>query len=168
MKNLLTSIGIFILMSVSPSLAAEKLLTDQQLDAIAAGTVGDGVAQAFAKNTEQTLTNNVVDPQINDANIQNGLDFGNPVAENVVNVPSVNVDNSVDASQNVNSKNDFLILKDFVQENAKAVNIENSVKSQVVNGLNAHVNGLLPSGSSGGSLNNLYQTNIITVNANHL
>lgn len=156
MKSLLALIGIFTILCVTPALAEEKLLTDYQLDAITAGSGGDGAQ----------LSNNVSTANQVDASAQNGVDFGNPNAENVVNVPTVNVDNSVDASQNVNSKNDIIVLKDFAQENAKAVNIENSVWSQVTNGINVHVNGLLPSGSSGGSLNNLYQTNIITVNHN--
>lgn len=157
MKSVITLIGILTLMCVYPALAEEKLLSDHQLDSITAGTGGDGAAQSIDA---------VVSNQIDGTSAQNQLDFGNPNAENVVNVPTVNMDNSVEISQNVNSKNDFVVLKDFAQENAKAVNIENSVHSQVVNGLNVHVNGLLPSSSSGGSLNNLYQTNIITVNHN--
>lgn len=156
MRTLIAIISIFTLMGVAPSLAAEKLLSDRQLDAITAGSGGDGAQ----------LSNNVSTANQLDSSAQNGLNFGNPNAENVVNVPTVNVDNSVDASQNVNSKNDYIVLKDYALENAKAINIENGVQSQVVNGLNVHVNGLLPSGSSGGPLNNLYQTNIITVNHN--
>lgn len=159
MKSLFALIGIFTLMCVSPVLAEETLLTDHQLDAITAGSGGDGAAQSIAGNS--------IAPQTDNASIQNGLDFGNPNAANVVNIPIVNVDDSVDASQNVNSKNEFVVLKDYAQQNVKAVNIENSVESQVTNGLNVHVNGLLPSGSAGGSLNNLYQTNIINVNRNH-
>lgn len=156
MKNLITLIGALALMWGTPLLAAEPLLTDHQLDLITAGTGGDAAQ----------LSNNVSTANQVDVSAQNGLDFGNPVAENVVNVPTVNVDNSVDASQNVNSKNEYVVLKDYTQQYTKAVNVENSVASQVTNGLNVHVNGLLPSGSSGGSLNNLYQTNIITVNHN--
>lgn len=158
MRTIIAIIGIFTLMSGTPSLAAEKILTDNQLDAITAGTGGDGAAQAISGAS--------VSNQVDYVSAQNQLDFGNPIAENVVNVPTVNVNNSVDASQNVNSKNEYVVLKDFAQQFAKAVNIENSVQSQVTNGLNLHVNGLFPSSSSGGSLNNLYQTNIITVNHN--
>jgi hypothetical protein len=168
MKSLLVLIGVSALLYAVPTLAEEKVLTDKQMDTITAGTVGGGLIQLNADNTQQTLTNNSVNPQVDNNSIQNGIDFGNPNAQNVVNVPIVNVDNSVDASQNVNSKNDVLVLADFAQENAKAVNIENSIQSQVINGLNMHTNGILPNSSSGGSLNNLYQTNIITVNGNHL
>jgi hypothetical protein len=166
MRNIFAAISIFTLMSWVPALAEEKLLTDRQLDTISAGTAGDALVQLNADNTQQTLSNNSVNPQVDNNSIQNGIDFGNPAAENVVNVPTVNVDNSVDASLNTNSKNKVLVLADNAQENAKAVNIENSIMSQVVNGINMHANGLLPSSSSGGggSLNNLYQTNIITVN----
>jgi hypothetical protein len=156
MKSLLALIGIFTLMCVSPALAAERLLTDHQLDSITAGSGGDGAAQAIDGNTLNSST---------DTSAQNGLNFGSPSAENVVNVPTVNVDNSVDASQNVNSKNEYIVMKDYTQQYTKAVNVENSIASQVTNGLNVHVNGLRPD-SSGGSLNNLYQTNIITVNHN--
>jgi hypothetical protein len=158
MKSIITLIWICTITWGAPAVAAEKLLTDHQLDAITAGAGGDGAAQSVAGNTDA--------PHVDNASAQNGLNFGNPNAANVVNVPTVNVDNSVDASQNVNSKNDFIVLKDNAQQFTKAVNVENSVQGQVINGLNVHVNGLLPSGSAGGSLNNLYQTNIITVNHN--
>ena len=62
------------------------------------------------------------------------------------------------------------MLKDFAQKDAKAVNIVNSIEGQIANGVNVHADRLFPDlfsgGSSGGSLNNLYQTNIINQNSN--
>jgi hypothetical protein len=113
MNCLLALIGIFTLVYFSPALAAEKLLTDHQLDTITAGTGGDGALQ--------NLTCNTVAPQTDNACVQNGLDFGNPVAENVFNVPTVNVNDSVDAYQNVNSKNRYVVLKDYTHLYVKAV-----------------------------------------------
>jgi hypothetical protein len=168
MKNLLILIGIFALVFGTPALAAEKLLTDRQLDGITAGTGEVVVLQA--DNVQQTLTGNQVDPQINNPNVQNQVDNQNAQALNIVTTPTVNVDNSVEVSQNVNSKNDVLVLQDFAQENAKAVNIVNNIWGQVANGVNAHANVLRPdlvsAGSSSGTLNNLYQTNIINLNHN--
>lgn len=157
MKNLITLIGIFTFMWSTPLLAAEKLLTDQLLDAVTAGTGGDAA--------QQNISGNTVDTQLTSPNVQNPIDNQNAHALNIVDTPNVNMNNSVDASQNVNSKNKYLILKDGAQKNSRAVNIVNSIDSQVGNGLNVHVNGLRPDSSSG-SLNNLYQTNIINQNHN--
>jgi hypothetical protein len=155
MKDLIIIVAILTLMSVVPTLAAEKL-TERQLDSITAGTGGDGAS--YGGLPVQNSTDN--------ASAQNQLDFGNPAAENVVNSPSVNINSSVDASQNIDSKNNTLVLKDYTQQNAKAVNIENSISSQVANAVNVHLNGLHPESLSSGSLNNLYQTNIIIQNHN--
>jgi hypothetical protein len=96
----------------TPALAADTLLTDHQLDSITAGTVGDNAAQA--------ITGNVVTPSTNDATVQDGLNFGSPSAENVANVPTVNVNDSAGASQNVNSKNEYVVLKDYTQSVCKS------------------------------------------------
>ena len=164
MRNLIAAIGILTLMCGTSALAAEKLLTDRQLDTVTAGV------NLAADNVQQEFTGNQVDPQINNPNLQNQTDNQGSDALNIVNTPIINVDNSVDGSQNINSKNDFIVLKDGAQEYVKAVNVVNSVQSQVANGVNMHFDSLRPDalsgGSAGGSLNNLYQTNIINLNRN--
>ncbi len=147
MKKLIILIGSFTLMWVTPALAGEKLLTDDQMDSITAGTSEDGVYQAIS---DATVSNHV-----DGASAQNGLDFGDNHAENVVNTPSLVVDNSVDASQNVDSKNRKLLLKDYAQQHTRAVNVINSMEGKVGIGVNAHY-------TSGGSISSLSQTNIIT------
>lgn len=147
MKNLIILMGCFTLLWGTPALAGEKLLTDDQMDSIAAGTSEDGVSQA--------ISGAAVSNHVDSASAQNGLDFGDNHAANVVNAPSLVVDNSVDASQNVDSKNRKLMLKDYVQQNARAVNIVNSMEGKVGIGVNAHY-------TSGGSISSLSQTNIIT------
>lgn len=146
MRNLIILIGIAILVSVSPALSADKLLKDHQLDVITAGTGGDGAQasiDAAAYNSVDYLS------------AQDGADFGGNSADNVVNAPGVRVDNSVDISQNVNSKNRKLILKDYAQEHVRAVSIINNMEGKVGIGVNAHY-------TSGGSISSLYQTNVVT------
>lgn len=154
MKTLII-VMIFILMGVAPTLAAQKL-SEGQLEAITAGS-SDGT---------QRLSDTTVDNNTHDITAQKELDFGSPNAENVINAPAVNVNNSVDTSQNIDSRNSYLTLRDSAQENVKAVNVENAIGSQIANAINVHLNGLRPddvlSGSS--SLNNLYQTNIVYQN----
>ncbi|KAF0219114.1 MAG: hypothetical protein FD174_2200 [Geobacteraceae bacterium] len=146
MKTLITLISALALMWVTPALAGEKLLTDQLLDAITAGTSGDGAQQAMS---DVSVANDV------NSSVQNQIDNQNVKAANVVNVPNVRIDNSVDVSQNVNSKNRKLLLKDYAQQNARAVNIVNSLESKVGIGVNAHY-------TSSGSIDKVMQTNIIT------
>ena len=155
MKNLVAVLGIFILLWGAPVGAAEKLLTEKQLDSITAGTGGE--------NAQQSLHDNTADNSVSNSTA-NDIHSDNPAAVSVVNIPNTSVDNSVDASQNVNSKNKRLELTGKAQENAKAVNITNALDSKVGTGVNVHVNGSLPGGSSGGSLNNLYQSNTIINN----
>lgn len=159
MKNLLMWLGVFAIMWGTPALADEKVLTDKLLDSITAGSGGDAA--------QQSLSGNSIDTQLIDPDVQSRIDNENAQALNILNAPNENINNSIDASQNVNSKNKILVLKGDAQKNTKAVNIVNSIESQIGNGLNVHVNGLRPDSSSGGSLNNLYQTNIINQNRNN-
>jgi hypothetical protein len=147
-----------ILMAGSQALAAQELLTDQQLDQISAGTGGDGASLSISGADVTTHSDYT--------SAQNDLNFGSPSAENVVNTPTVDINNSVDVSQNVNSKNEKVILKDYTQQYTKAVQVQNIVGGQVAGAVNAHLTGLRPDVASGSSLNNLYQTNIINQNHN--
>ncbi len=155
MKYLITA-ALLILIWGAPAGAAEKLLTEQQLDGITAGTGGE--------NSQQSLHDNSLSNSVDSANVTNDIRSDNHDAVSVVNIPNTNVDNSVDAGQNVNSRNKKLELNSKAQESAKAVNITNAIDSKVGTGVNVHANGLHPSGSSGGSLNNLYQSNTIINN----
>jgi hypothetical protein len=157
MKTIIPALAAFILiLGVVTSGAQEKKLTEGQLEGITAGTAGD--------NVQQSLHDNSVSNSVDNADVSQEIDSDNSNAVSVVNIPNTIVDNSVDASQNVNSKNKVMVLKDKAQEKAKAVNISNSIDSKVGSGVNIHVNGSLPGGSSGGSLNNLYQSNTVINN----
>lgn len=153
MRNLTAVFGICVLLWGTAAPAAEKVLTERQLDAITAGTDGDGAQQSSS-----------VSNSIDKANVKNEIYSDNQDAVSVVNIPNTVIDNSVDSSQNIHSKNKDLILKGDAQKNTKAVTVTNSIDSKVGTGVNVHVNGSLPGGSSGGSLNNLYQSNTIINN----
>jgi hypothetical protein len=157
MKNLIAILAAIILVwAAAAAGAADKVLTEGQLDGITAGTAGEGA--------NQSLQGNYVSNSVDSAEVSQKIDSDNSDAISVVNIPNTIVDNSVDASQNVHSKNKVLVMKDKAQQNAKAVNISNSVESKVGAGVNIHVHGSLPGGSSGGSINNLYQSNTIINN----
>ncbi len=156
MKKLMTALGILILLWGTGAPAVENLLTEKQLDSITAGTSGE--------NAQQSLHDNTVKNTVDNAHVTNEINSDNKDAVSVVNIPNTSVDNSVDASQNVNSRNMRQEFKDNVQKDAKAVSITNALESQVGAGVNVHANGLLPGGSSGGSLNSLYQSNTIINN----
>ena len=156
MRNLITVFGICVLLWGTTAPAAEKVLTEKQLDAITAGTGGEGAQQS---NYDNYIAN-----QVDDANIKNDIYSDNQDAVSVVNIPNTNIDNSVDNSQNINGRNKEVMLNGDAQKNTKAVTITNSIDSKVGSGINVHVNGSLPGGSSGGSLNNLYQSNTIINN----
>lgn len=158
MKSLITLVGIFTFMWGTPLLAAEKLLSDQLLDTVTAGSGGDAAQQA--------ISSTALDSQLIDPDVQNQIDNQNANALNVVSTPSVNISSTADASQNINSRNRYLIMKDGAQQNVKAVNVVNAIESQVGSGLNVHANSLRPSDLSRGSLNSLHQTNIINQNHN--
>jgi hypothetical protein len=158
MKTLITLIGVFAMMWGTPALAGEKLLSEKLLDGVTAGS-----------SAQQAIDGNTVKPEIIDPDIQNAIDAQGVDTENLVAAPNVNVNNSVDVSQSVESHNKYLVLKDDAQKDVNAINVVNSIEGQVTNGLNVHVNDLRlrpDISGSGSSLNNLYQTNIINVNRN--
>ena len=145
---IITALSIGILLWGTTAPAAEKLLTDAQLDRITAGSVGDSSPLAFSADNMQLDSN---------ASTANHVDSSSSQGD-------LGIDNSTDNSQNINSGNEIVVLQDNAQENARALNIINGSETRPAIGINIHTSGFgSASGSQPGSssLNNLYQVNIL-------
>lgn len=123
MKTLLLIISCFLLLLIGTSATAEmKVLTDEQLDRVTAGT--------FPENGQVNANQNV------NANVRSKISNDNLDALNVVNFSEIVSSNNTSDDDQVN----HIILKDGAQLNARAFNIVNNISGKVGNALNFNVN----------------------------
>lgn len=147
--------GLFVALACNTTAFAEMLvLTDGQMDRVTAGTLAENRGDLFAahQDSEQSAIESVL---VND-------DVHSPNAVNVI-------ETAVNTAAQDNSEN-FVLLEDHVQEDAKAVSMVNGIGNKAAVGVNAHAildRGLggLPaqdvSSGSAASLPVLNQSNII-------
>lgn len=149
-KSIILLIGVLFLAAGSGMAKAEMSpLSNDQLDAIAAGTITstlDDSARSYGSDQEQELENTEIENDVDDVN-----------ALNVVNLVDTTVDNSSDESVNV------LSLRDDVQKEARAIMISNTIGGKIASGINVNVGGLEREFSSSGTgfVPSLNQSNII-------
>ena len=146
--------GLFLALASNTTAFAEMLvLTDGQMDRVTAGTLADTRGDLFAY---QESGGTAIEPVIINDDV---------FSPNVVNV----IETAVNTASQDNSEN-FVLLEDNVQEDAKAVSMVNGIGNKAAVGVNAHAildRGLgdLPvldvSSGSAASLPVLNQSNII-------
>ena len=133
--------GLFLALAPNTSAFAKmKALTDGQMDRVTAGTLADTRGDLFAhQESEQSVIEPVI---IND-------DVHSPDAVNII-------ETAVNTASQDNSEN-FVMLDDHVQEDARAVSMVNGIGNKSAVGVNAHaildrgLGGLSASGLSSGS-----------------
>jgi hypothetical protein len=135
------AVGLFFAPALNTSAFAEmKALTDGQMDRVTAGTLADNRGDLFA---HQESDGSVIEPVIVNDDVY---------SPNVVNI----IETAVNTVSQDNSDN-YVMLDDHVQEDAKAVSIVNGIGNKAAVGVNAHaildrgLGGLSASGLSSGS-----------------